>query len=324
MNRTTDRQRRSLPFPSWAAAAAVCLVLFLPTAGWTQTPAADLLGVVPEGAVMAGQVRVGEVLDIDRLEVLLNSWGAVLGDQADELVAQMRQQYDAELAPFANNVEVCITYAESFQNDAPVSFCRGSFGPDGYAPPDLSEVEVVDGRFLVAGRRRAEVTSRLQSDAAGTASVAGVAIDPSLLAHFVVTIPDEMRQQLASQGQGPMALPIDAIRVVEARLTDDPTQLGGFGLEIRVLTDSPEAARQIYNMAVGVMTASMHGSPELQAAGVDVSTLTGWLQVEGNDVVIRPHTETLAVLMAVTIPTFLDYVDQARAAEGIPTPPPSE
>lgn len=261
------------------------------------------LGVIPADAVVAGHVRVAELMDLDRLQRLMNSWGAVLGDQADGLIAQMTDEYNSDLAPFATNVSSCLMYTRSFANDGPVTLCEGNFGEGGYTPPDYSEVEVVDGGVMVTGAHRAEATAQLGSTGGG-ATVAGVALDPSLLAHVVVRLPPE-----AAAMAGASPVPIEAIQHIELRIAQDDTQLGSLSVEVRIATNSAAAAQSFQALAT-MMSAEL--PPEAIAIGITADDVGTWVQLDGNTVVIRVPTEVLATGSAIAIPMFLEQVNSIQ------------
>ena len=267
------------------------------------------LGMIPENAIMAGHAHVSELLDIDRLERLMNSWGPVLGDRTDSLIAEMRDEYNSSLAPFATNVQSCVVYAASMENNAPVTVCEGTFGAPGYAPPQLSEVEVINESVMVTGSTRTDVTSRLGAPPANAASVGGIAIDPSLLAHFVAVVPSEL---MSSMGGIPQ--PLTMVQTIELRIAADDTQLGGISLEVRVGTASADSAQAILAL-YQMMLAEIPMTPEeLETIGLSVSDIAGWAQVEGTSVVLRPSSEGFATLTALAIPAFVQYTEAAQAA----------
>ena len=265
------------------------------------------LGLVPDNAIVAGQVHVNELLDLDRLQRLMNSWGAVLGDQADDLVSELTAAYNADVAPLATNIEYCVIYARSFQNDAPVTVCEGDFGATGYVPPDLSELEVIDQRVLVMGSQRAEAIAQLESSS-GSATVNGVAIDSSLLAHLVVTLPPETADMA-----GALPLPIQSIEHLELRISEDPTQLGSLAVEIRIATDSPDAATTFHALLAMMAEEVPLSAAEMEAIGVSADDIRGWVQIEGNTVVVRPATDVLATMAGAVIPAASQQLDTVRS-----------
>jgi hypothetical protein len=260
---------------------------------------ADLLGVIPDGALVGGQANIAVLLDIDRLEVLMNSWGAVLGEEADALVAQMRDQYHESLGSLAEHVHSCVMYAASFEDTGPVTVCAGTFGEGGYTPPDVPELEIVEGGYLATGLNRAEAVAALRAGPTGGATVGGVDIDPSLLAHLVVTFPPDLAAGVD------IPIPMDALRYIEIRVSDDPTQLGGMALQMRVSTSSPEMAQTIQALLSVMVDEVGLDAEQLSAAGTSAEELRGLVQIEGSDVVFRPDSELLATISAVALPAFL-------------------
>ena len=286
--------------------ALATTLLLMPSVASSQS-GPRYLGVVPDDAIVAGQVHVSSLLDLDRLQRLMNSWEAVLGDRAGELITQMTAEYHSDLAPFATNVQYCTLYSRSFQDNAPVTICEGNFSAAGYTPPDFSEVEVVNESVMVTGSQRTEAIAQLES-VTGSATVAGVTLDPSLLAHFVVALPPE-----AASLAGQVPLPIDAIQYIELRIAEDDTQLGGLGVEVRLVTTSPEAAAAFHAMLTLMVDEIPMTPAEMETIGVSSDQIRGWVELDGNSVVLRPSTEVLAISTAIAIPAFTQYIDAAQS-----------
>ena len=273
-----------------------------------QPTTSELLSLVPEGAIAGGHAQVGWLLDIERLESFVASWATILGtEQAESLVAEMRQAYADHLEIIATNVSSCVLYFTAIEEDDPNVVCVGAFGPEGYVPPAEEGFEVVTEQLMVNGPQSAELIARLDSLTPAQPHIASVAIDPELAAHFVVQLPEGL-----TADAGPELAFLGSMRTIEVRIAEDSTQVGGITLEVRFGTPTEQDAQQLMGMLQLIAMPLTASTPDAGIPSFGAQDIQSWFRLEENVVVIAPNTEALATMTAIAIPAFLQYVEAAR------------
>lgn len=286
-----------------------------------QPTTSELLSLVPEGAVAGGHAQVGWLLDISRLESFVASWATILGaEQAESLIAEMRLAYAEHLESIATNISSCVLYIPGFEDDEPNVVCVGTFGPEGYVPPAEEGFEIVSEQFMVNGPHSAELIPLLESLTPAQPQITAIAIDPELAAHFIVQLPEE----ITADAQPDLAF-LGAIRTIEVRVVEDATQVGGITLEMRFGTSSALEAQQLMGMLQLIALPLTTGVSDAEIPGFGAQVIQSWFRLEENVVVIAPDTDALAMMTAIAIPAFLQYIEAAEAAveetvEEIPIP----
>ncbi|MBN1945272.1 MAG: hypothetical protein JW797_06315 [Bradymonadales bacterium] len=267
---------------------------------WAQSSTRQLLGLVPDGAILAGHIQIERLLENDRLDTLLQGLHTALGDSASELIDRTRQEFDRAIAPFANHVQECVLYSESYENNAPVTICRGEFGPSGWTPPTYTHVEVVADHFLFTGSRRAAAIAGLQAERQGTARVGDVEIDPTLLAHLVVVVNPDYARRLNTPGD--VGQSIDRI---EVRLSQDASELGSIKLDVVFSTSTAETAQQLKQTLQALVIGIFQNEEALADAQPTAEQLQSWFLQEGTALRFSPDTQSLATIAAAILPIIL-------------------